>query len=457
MGVDIKLFRKEKGGDPELVRKSEIARNRNPEQLKKVDEIVEKDEKWRKTLFQKDQLAKEFNRLNKEIGKVKKEGGDWESIVAEADKIKLEKEVLEKEEGVIFTDLQVNLKSIGNLVHESVLVDNNEDNNPVVRKWGTIPDIVVNNTPGKACHHHVLEMIGGYDPKRGQRIAGHRGFFLKGMGAMLNIALVNYGLAFLNQRSYTPMHTPFFMKKSVMAETCQLSDFDDQLYKVSTGKDSEMGEDNESYLIATSEQPISAYFLNEVIERSELPIRFAGFSTCFRKEAGAHGKDTWGVFRVHQFEKIEQFVITSPEDSWAEHEKMITVSEEFYQSLGLPYRIVNIVSGALNDAAAKKYDLEAWFPGYNTYRELVSCSNCTDFQSRGLNIRMSTKKGEKDGKNGPEYVHMLNSTLTATERTLCCILENYQTEKGVVVPKVLIPYVGVDFIPYITTDVFKTE
>lgn len=258
---------------------------------------------------------------------------------------------------------------------------------------------------------------------------------------MLNLALVQYGLQFLAKRGYTAMQPPFFMKKEVMAETCQLSDFDDQLYQVKEGKTS----DDEFYLIATSEQPISGYHRGETMDDKQLPIRYSGFSSCFRKEAGAHGKDNWGIFRVHQFEKIEQFIICKPEESWAMHEEMIKVSEEFYQSLELPYQVISIVSGALNDAAAKKYDLEAWFPGYGAFRELVSCSNCTDYQSRCLDIKcgQNTKEGER------RFVHMLNGTLTATERTLCCILENYQTEAGVKVPTVLQPYVGTDFIPYI--------
>jgi seryl-tRNA synthetase len=229
------------------------------------------------------------------------------------------------------------------------------------------------------------------------------------------------------------------MKKEIMAETAQLSDFDDQLYKVE-------GDPEPYYLIATSEQPISTMYRNEWLENQDLPIKIVGTSPCFRKEAGAHGKDTWGIFRVHQFEKVEQFIICSPEDSWKFHEEMIQVSEEFYQTLGLPYRVINIVSGALNDAAAKKYDLEAWFPGYDAFRELVSCSNCTDYQSRSINIRLRTDKSKTDEK---KYVHMLNGTLTATERTLCCILENYQTEEGVIVPEVLREFVGTDFIPYI--------
>lgn len=199
------------------------------------------------------------------------------------------------------------------------------------------------------------------------------------------------------------------------------------------------------YLIATSEQPISAMYSGESMDPKELPIRYAGISTCFRKEAGSAGRDNWGIFRVHQFEKVEQFIITTEEESWNELDKMINISEEFYQALNLPYRVVSIVSGALNDAAAKKYDLEAWFPGYNDYRELVSCSNCTDYQSRNLEVRLGQKKMNDNEK---KYVHMLNGTLCATERTLCCILENYQTEEGLKVPEVLRPFVGVDMIPY---------
>lgn len=215
------------------------------------------------------------------------------------------------------------------------------------------------------------------------------------------------------------------------------------------------GNNNEEYyLIATSEQPISSYYMNETLEKKELPIKFGGVSTCFRKEAGAHGKDTWGVFRVHQFEKVEQFCITAPEDSWTMLETMRETSEEFYKSLKLPYRVINIVSGELNDAAAKKYDLEAWFPGYDAYRELVSCSNCTDYQSRGLEIRLGSKKKSAEGQN-KEYVHMLNGTLVACQRTLSCILENYQTPEGVVVPDVLQPYMGgLKLIPY-TKDIPK--
>jgi seryl-tRNA synthetase len=245
------------------------------------------------------------------------------------------------------------------------------------------------------------------------------------------------------------MHCPFFMRQSMMGLCAQLSDFDEQLYKVT-------GEGEDKYLIATSEQALCAYHSDKVIREQDLPQRFAGYSSCFRKEVGSHGRDTLGCFRVHQFEKVEQFVITAPDKSWEMFEKMARISEDFYQSLGIPYKVINIVSGELNNAAAQKYDLEAWFPASRTYRELVSCSNCLDYQSRRLDCRMKPvdEKGG-DGKTKKKkqpmgFVHLLNSTLTATERTLCCVLENHQTPEGVKVPEALRPFLpeGMDFLPF---------
>jgi len=280
---------------------------------------------------------------------------------------------------------------------------------------------------------------------------GHRGYCLTGYGLFLNLALVNYGLEFLFKKGYTPNQPPFFMLRDQMAKTAQLSDFDDELYKVTESKDKP---ETDKYLIATSEQPLSALHADEWLQDNDLPIKYAGYSTNFRKEAGSHGKDAWGIFRIHQFEKIEQFVFTKPEGSWEAFDQMIATSEEFYQSLGLPYHVVAIVSGALNNAAAKKYDLEAWFPHQGEYKELVSCSNCTDYQTRELEIRYGVKKQTATRK---DYVHALNCTLCATERTLCCILENYQTEEGIVVPEVLRKYIPgqPETLPYVKE--FKKE
>lgn len=338
--------------------------------------------------------------------------------------------------------LRAKVNLVGNIVHPSVPVSNDEENNELIRKW--VPEGVEVSAEKKAAlsHHEVLTRLDGYDPERGAKISGHRGYFLKTVGLFLNQALINYGLDFLVKKGYTALQAPVMMNKEVMAKTAQLSQFDEELYKVMDGSD-------EKYLIATSEQPISAYHSGEWFEQpaEQLPKRYAGYSSCFRREAGSHGKDAWGIFRVHAFEKIEQFCLTEPDQSWDEFEKMIGYAEEFYKSLKIPYRVVAIVSGELNNAAAKKYDLEAWFPFQAEYKELVSCSNCTDYQARNLEIRCGIKKMNETEK---KYVHCLNSTLCATERALCCILENYQTEDGLKVPEVLRKYIPgePEFIPY---------
>ncbi|KAI3688485.1 hypothetical protein L2E82_46093 [Cichorium intybus] len=334
---------------------------------------------------------------------------------------------------------------VGNLVHDSVPVSNDEANNAVVRTWGE-----KRTEPKLKNHVELVELLGIADLKRGANVAGGRGFYLKGDGVRLNQALINFGLDFLEKRGYTSLQTPFFMRKDIMGKCAQLAQFDEELYKVT-------GEGDDKYLIATAEQPLCAYHIDDWIHPTQLPLRYAGYSSCFRKEAGSHGRDTLGIFRVHQFEKVEQFCITTPNanDSWDMHEEMIKNSEEFYQMLKLPYHIVSIVSGALNDAAAKKYDLEAWFPASSTYRELVSCSNCTDYQSRKLEIRFGQKKSNEQTK---QYCHLLNSTLTATERTMCCILENYQREDGVEVPQVLQPFMGgKTFMPFQAPPVKETK
>eukprot|EP01022_Parablepharisma_sp_SALTPOND_P015596 TRINITY_DN221_c0_g1_i1.p2 TRINITY_DN221_c0_g1~~TRINITY_DN221_c0_g1_i1.p2 ORF type:complete len:500 (-),score=98.86 TRINITY_DN221_c0_g1_i1:3004-4503(-) len=419
MSIDINMIRTEKGGDLAKVIESEKRRFKDP---KIVTDLIELDKKWRTEKYKLDSLRREYNTINDQIAAKKKASKGKDKCEDEIKQIKdVEKNINEQVviEAGFLKQVQKFLKKIGNIVHESVPVSNDEKDNKIERTWGEPKkDWKIDSTLGNLHHNEVLQLLDGYDAERGARIAGHRGYYLKGMGVLLNQAIINYGMNFLAKRGYTLLQTPFFMKKSVMAETAQLADFDEQLYKVEGEKDTEP-----MYLIATSEQPISAYHYTEWMKESNLPIRYGGYSTCFRKEAGAHGKDLWGIFRVHQFEKVEQFCLTTPEKSWEMHEEMIKASEEFFQNLELPYRVVSIVSGALNDAAAKKYDLEAWFPGYEDYRELVSCSNCTDYQSRGLDIRCGIKKATELEKR---YVHMLNGTLCATERCMCCILENQQ-------------------------------
>ena len=372
--------------------------------------------------FECDNLRKDLGVISKTVAQKMKESKGQDKCEEEKAQANAVKERIEETENMlkeVETERNKKLNSIGNIVFSDVPISKDEANNAVVSTYGTIPELKVDGkTPGHLHHHEIMQILDMVEFERGQKIAGHRGYFLKGVGVLLNQALINYGLSFLCPRKYTPLQPPFFMKQSIMSETCQLSDFEENLYQVTASSG-----DEPCFLVATSEQPISALYRNEWLDPTDLPIRYAGVSSCFRKEAGAHGKDVWGIFRVHQFEKVEQFCITTPEKSWEMHEEMIKIAEDFYKSLELPYKVINIVSGELNDAAAKKYDLEAWFPGYENYRELVSCSNCTDYQSRGLDVRLQLGK-EKTGKD-KVYVHMLNATLCATERTMCCILENY--------------------------------
>ncbi|CAI0416229.1 unnamed protein product [Linum tenue] len=433
--LDINLFREDKGNNPEIIRESQRRRFASVEI---VDEIIELDKKWRQCQFQLDNMRKDFNKMNKQVYQHKKDNLDVTELLKSIEEHKQQMAVKEDEVQADKKALYVKLETVGNLIHDSVPISKDEANNAVIRVWGE------KRTEQKLKNHvDLVELLGIADTKKGANIAGGRGFYLKGDGVRLNQALINYGLDFLDKRGYTALQTPFFMRKEVMAKCAQLAQFDEELYKVT-------GEGDDKYLIATAEQPLCAYHIDDWIQPTDLPIRYAGYSSCFRKEAGSHGRDTLGIFRVHQFEKVEQFCVTSPNgtDSWDMHEEMIKNSEDFYKSLNLPYQVISIVSGALNDAAAKKYDLEAWFPASKTYRELVSCSNCTDYQSRRLEIRYGQKKGNEAAK---QYVHLLNSTLTATERTLCCILENYQKEDGVEVPEVLRPYLGgKSFIPFQT-------
>ncbi|GLT41896.1 hypothetical protein SLA2020_159260 [Shorea laevis] len=433
--LDINLFREEKGNNPEIIRESQRRRFANVDD---VDEVIKRDKEWRERQFEVESLRKEFNKINKQVAQLKIAKQDASEMIAKTDQIK--QSIAEKEAEVkeSWEALKAKLETIGNLVHDSVPVSNDEANNAVIRTSGE-----KRMEPKLKNHVELVELLGIADTKKGSDVAGGRGFYLKGDGVRLNQALINLGLDFLEKRGYTSLQTPFFMRKDVMAKCAQLAQFDEELYKVT-------GEGDDKYLIATAEQPLCAYHLDDWIHPSELPIRYAGYSSCFRKEAGSHGRDTLGIFRVHQFEKVEQFCITSPNgnDSWEMHEEMIKNSEDFYKALNIPYQVVAIVSGALNDAAAKKYDLEAWFPASQTYRELVSCSNCTDYQSRRLEIRYGQKKNNEQTK---QYVHLLNSTLTATERTMCCILENYQKEDGVEIPEALRPFMGgKTFLPFKT-------
>ncbi|KAL8790873.1 MAG: hypothetical protein Q9195_006145 [Heterodermia aff. obscurata] len=371
------------------------------------------------------QINTKINVTQKEIGAKRK--ADATDLLLQKASLEKEKKGLEESAIQKQAALDKKLKTIGNYVHDSVPVSKTEDDNPVIRHWE--PKGAKLEKRDCLSHHEVLQRIDGYDQARGTKVAGHRGYCLTGYGVFLNLALINYGLEFLWRNGYTPNQPPQFMLRRYMAKTAQLEQFDEELYKVTD----DGAEETDKYLIATSEQPLSALHDGEWLLDHDLPIKYV------QKESG-------GAQNPNR-PQIEQFLFTKPDKSWEAFDEMIGISEEFYKSLAIPYQVVAIVSGALNNAAAKKYDLEAWFPFQGEYKELVSCSNCTDYQSRELEIRYGPKP--LPGSKKP-YVHALNSTLCATERALCCILENYQTEEGLIVPEVLRKYIpgNPDFISY---------
>ncbi|KAF2234937.1 serine-tRNA ligase [Viridothelium virens] len=432
--LDLEDFIEERGGNPQKIKESQRRRGASEEL---VDEVIALWQDSRAAQYDVDQTGSEINSLQKQIGQRKKAKEDADDLLEQKNQLQAQKKAKEEVATVKRDTLQQKIRLVGNYVHHTVPVSTDEANNEIVRSW--TPEGFDPSKKQALSHHEVLWRIDGYDPVRGVKLVGHRGYCLTGYGMFLNMALINYGMEFLFLKGYSPNQPPFFLDREQMAKTAQLSQFDEELYHVSEGGTNPA---SDKYLIATSEQPLSCLHSNEWLQLSQLPIKYAGYSTCFRKEAGSHGRDAWGIFRVHQFEKIEQFILCKPDDSWQHFDEMIAVSEEFYKSLGLPYRVVSIVSGALNNAAAKKYDLEAYFPFQAEYKELVSCSNCETYQTRDLEIRYGVKKGKTVvGGGKKEYVHALNATLCATERTLCALLEYFQTDEGLAIPEVLRKYI----------------
>ena len=419
--LDIELFRKKL----DTIIESEKNRFKDPSIAERV---LEYDIKWRTALQDIEELRKQRNEISVKIGELKKIKDDKkaEEAIKNSKEIKEKIDELEKQRVDFLEQREEYRYMVGNILYESVPIGETEEENKIERIVGDLPKFSFK----PLSHVELISEIGGADLKKASEIAGSRFYYLKGDLVLLNLALLKYALEKLMSKSYIPMWTPFFTKHEVMKAAAELADFEEQLYKI---------QDEDLYLIATSEQTLAAYHYNEIVDPKKLPLKYAGISSCFRREAGTHGKDTLGIFRVHRFEKVEQFIFCKPTNSWEYFEELITNSEELFRELKIPYRIANIASGELNDNAAKKYDLEAWFPASETYRELVSCSNCLDYQARKLKIRMG-KVGSQQAK---EILHTLNSTAIATERTMCCILENYQNEDhSITIPEVLRQYMS---------------
>ena len=415
--LDITLFRKNPGIIDDMLRKRSVNYS--------IEQLLTLDKNRRGLITENQKLKREKNITAQEIAYLRKQGEDTDDKVTQmksvTDRISIS-DVYIKKEGAKFREL---IMRFPNIPHDSVPIAKDEKGNLEIRNWGKLPD----HDFEPKDHIDLGLNLNLIDLERAAKVAGSRFYFLRDDLVKMNYALIQFSLDFLAKKGFTVVQPPYMLKKSAIEGGIVLSDFEDVIYKVE-------GED--LYLIGTSEHAILAMHMGEIFDGNNLPIRYAGVSPCFRKEAGAHGRDTKGIFRVHQFEKIEQFIFCKPESSWDEFETLIRYSEEMFQLLQIPYRIMVLSTGDMGTMASKTYDLEAWLPGQKAFRELVSCSNCTDFQSRTLGIKYRAKPHEDS-----ILVHTLNSTLVATERTMIAIMENYQRENGNIgIPDVLQQYMG---------------
>jgi seryl-tRNA synthetase len=393
------------------------------------DELIQSDKERRELIIKTDELRKTRNQISIEISKKKKSNEDVSSLIEQMHSVSEKLQRLEETQIKAEDSYKKFSLTLPNLIHESVPIGKDATANKEIKKWGSIPtfDFKIRD------HIDLTQSLDLVDLERAAKVSGARFYYLKNQLVRMNQSLIQFALDFLSEKNYTPIQTPYMINKSSMEGAIIAHDFEDVIYKV---------EGEELYLIGTSEHAIASMHADEIMEGKSLPLRYAGISPCFRKEAGAHGRDQKGIFRVHQFEKVEQFVFSRPEESWKEHDKMLEIVEEFYQKIELPYRVMLLSSGDMGKVSAKTYDLEAWMAGQDNYREITSCSNCLDFQARRLKIRFRDKTNEQ-----PQYLHTLNSTLVATTRTMVAILENFQTKDGhISIPKALQKYVGTSTI-----------
>ncbi len=372
-----------------------------------------------------DHLRQRRNELSRQIAAERKKAAPSPTLDAEAKGIPDTLRAIEARESELRDARDALVRRLPNLLDESVPYGKDDTENVVVAQWGE-PGAV---RPDLAPHGEVLERLGMAEFDRAHRVSGAGFYYLRGDAVLLDLALQRFALDLLIERGFTPVAPPYMLRRGPYEGVTDLADFENVMYKIE-------GED--LYLVATSEHPLAALYLGEILDEDRLPLRLAGLSPCFRKEIGGHGVDQKGVFRVHQFQKVEQFVFARPEDSPAIHEELRANAEEVFRRLNVPYRVVNVCTGDVGTVAAKKYDIEAWFPRQQAYREVVSCSNCTDYQARRLGIRLG-----KAGRPGKRVPHTLNSTAIATSRGLAVLLEQYQQPDGsVTIPEVLRPYLG---------------
>ncbi len=418
--LDIKLIRE----NPELIRNN-LKKRGDPEKLRLLDGLIQYDREWRQLLTRVNELRHQRGMVTEEIARLKKEGKETARKVREAKSTseeiqKLEKEVEDRKEKA--NNL---LYRLPNILHESVPVGKDESANEIVSVIGKPPKL---DFPPKN-HLEIAQDLGLIDAERATKVAGHGFHYLRGSLARLDFAIMQYAIDFMTRRGYKLVEPPFMLRRKAYMGATDLEFFEQQLYKI---------EAEDLFMVATAEHPLAALYMDEVIEQKDLPIKLVGFSTNFRKEVGAHGKYTKGLFRVHQFNKVEQFVFCLPQDSWRLHDELQRNAEHMYAELGLHCRAVNVCTADIGNLAAKRYDIEVWMAD-GVFREIGSNSNCTDYQARRLNIKFRQKKGVAPAG----FVHTVNNTALATSRTMVAILEQYQQKDGsVVVPEPLRPYMN---------------
>ncbi len=389
-----------------------------------IDQLLLQDKKKREILGELEGLRAEQNKISDKVGKEKNKSNK-KKLINQAQKIREKTKVLETKLKKVSEKFDELMRKIPNLPLDGVPAGKDDSDNKVLRKVGDLPKFDFKPKD----HLDLGEALDLIDVKRAGKTSGSRFGFLKREAAQLQFALINFGLKILLKHGFVLVVPPVMLKPEMMEGMGYVERGGEEIYFLK--------KDN-LYLVGTSEQIIGPMHSNEVLDKSELPKRYVGFSTCFRREAGSYGKDTRGILRVHQFDKLEMFTFTHPDKSKEEHELMLSIEEEFMQALKLPYQVINICAGDLGDPAAKKYDIEVWMPGQNEYRETHSTSNCTDFQARRLNIRFKNKKGKL------EFVHMLNGTALAMGRMIIAIMENYQQKDGsIIIPDVLQKYMGI--------------
>jgi seryl-tRNA synthetase len=396
--------------DPEPARAALRRRGFDPAVL---DEALELDERRRAVLPELEGLRRRKNEASKRIGELKRGGEDASAAIEEVGRVSAREKELEEELSAVEERRAAAVAALPNLPDETA-----PQQDEVLREEGEA---------GRTGRSHVELLEEHLGLEEGARVAGSRFAYLKGPLVRLELALVHWVVSALEEKGFTPVVPPVLVREQALFGTGFLPDTEQQIYRVP---------DDELFLAGTSEVPLASLHAGEIVAPGRLPLRYAGFSSCFRREAGAAGKDTQGIFRVHQFDKVEMFAFVQPEESKAEHERLLAIEEEILQALGIPYRVVNIAVDDLGNSAAKKYDLEAWLPGQGRFRELTSCSNTTAYQARRLDIRYRPEEGAQ-----PRHVHTLNGTAVAVGRTLIAIAENHQREDGTVeVPAVLHEY-----------------